>query len=73
MWADGAYERVLKDDGTEDKHHVKCCQCDKVMKKHSGTSNMITHMERKHYEFWTKVIAGKNNQPKINKYTITPK
>ena len=66
VWVDGVYERVIKDDGTVDKTRVRCCQCNLVMSKHPRTTNIIYHMERKHNEFWTNVIAQKkNNQPKV--------
>ena len=67
MWQDGAFQYVRNDDGTEDKTRVRCCQCKLAMAKHSETSNLIYHMERKHNEFWTNLTdKNNNNQPKVN-------
>ena len=60
MRANGAFNYKTKHDVTLDKGFVFCQQCNKNMKKHSGTTNLINHLKGKDLEFWSKITKEQN-------------
>ena len=59
VWANGAFKYKTKHDGTLDKGFVVCQQCNKSMKKHSGTTNLMRHLEDKHPQVWRRILGRK--------------
>ena len=71
VWAPGAFHFKIHE-GKMLKSHVVCGQCNAVLIKHSGTTNMMNHLKTLHSQFWRE-INGEKDQQKVTKYFETPK
>ena len=68
MWANGVFKYKTKHDDTLDKGFVVCQQCNKSMKKHNGTTNLIKHLEGKHPQFWRRIRGEESRTPSVKKF-----